>query len=589
MNRSALASLFALARPYPWVVPTLAALGILASLAEGLGIGLLIPVLGEVIGGPSMPSGAGPLAVYLQTITDRIDTEHRLGLLALLIVGLVALKTIVTITHTAVSHWVNGRVAHDQRTRLADRLLHAEYAFVSRLERGRLVNLLESQADRAGETMTMVAGLLGAACTILVFLLLLAMLSWRLTLVVGAVVVPVSVFVWAMTRWSRRLGRRLVQAYSTLTTRCLEIVGSLRTLRLFGAEEAESARLDAASDAVRRASLRTWITVGAIHPVVEFLYVPVFIAVLAYALRAGIGLPILFAFLALLYRLQTPLKQINQQRVELSAAMASVDELGGLLQEAEGRPQASGQRPCPEGWQSIVFRDVSFTYEGKSAPAVDRVSLQIRRGEVVAVVGASGAGKSTLVNLLCRLYDPNDGQILVDGVPLTEFDTRSWRRGIAFAGQDADLLDGTVRQNVTLGFPEAPEGRIQEALQMANAAAFVSELPQGLETGLGPGGRQLSGGQRQRIALARALVLHPELLILDEATNAVDNVTEAEILAAIDALAGKCTIVVIAHRLATLRRASQAVVMEAGRVEECGSPEALLARGGLLAKQYDLE
>ena len=166
---------------------------------------------------------------------------------------------------------------------------------------------------------------------------------------------------------------------------------------------------------------------------------------------------------------------------------------------------------------------------------------------------------------------------------------RAWRRRIGLAGQDADLLTGTVRDNVTLGRPDASEEQIAEALRLAHATEFVAALPQGLDTEVGPRGTTLSGGQRQRIALARAFLRAPDLLILDEATNAVDSVTEAEIQAAIEALSERCTILVIAHRLATLHKADEVVVLDAGRVVQRGSPQQLLAVEGLLARQYALE
>jgi ABC-type multidrug transport system fused ATPase/permease subunit len=204
-------------------------------------------------------------------------------------------------------------------------------------------------------------------------------------------------------------------------------------------------------------------------------------------------------------------------------------------------------------------------------------------------VGRSGSGKSTLVNLICGLYQPTAGHILVDGVALADLDVRSWRRRIAFAGQDADLLEGTIRDNVAFGSPEASETQVREALRLAHASEFVGALPNGIDTEVGPRGVSLSGGQRQRIALARAFLRAPDLLILDEATNALDGITEAAIQDAIDTLARRSTILLIAHRLDSLRKADEVIVLEAGRVAEQGPPQRLLAAEGLLARQHALE
>jgi len=589
MKRSLTASLLALARPYPWVVPALVALGLLASLAEGIGIGLLIPVLDEVIGGSSAGASSSPLARQLQALTSWIPPDHRLWGLGAMIAGLVALKTVLMIANNGVSVWVSSRLGHDLRVRLGDAMLHADYAYVTRLEQGRVVNLFENQADRAGEAMTLFANFVSAASTVLVFGLLLAVLSWQLALVVLAVVLPVSLFVRAMTRRASRLGRTLVDACALLTTRVLEVVGSVRTIRLFGSEDAEGRAFAQASNEVRRAEFRANLMTGSIQPLVEFLYVPVFFAVLVQALHAGIGLPVLFAFLALLYRLQTPLKRLDHVRVELSTHAAAFQSFDSLLAEAARRPARSGRQPIGRVADHIEFEKVSFAFEGSDAQALREVSLTIRRGTVVALVGRSGSGKSTLVNLLCGLYTPTGGRILVDGMALADLDVRAWRRRIGFAGQDADLLTGTVRHNVALGRPDASEVQIAEALRLAHATEFVAALPLGLDTEVGPRGATLSGGQRQRIALARAFLRAPDLLILDEATNAVDSVTEAEIQAAIDELATRCTILVIAHRLGTLHKADEVIVLDAGRVEQRGSPRDLLAAEGLLARQYALE
>ena len=589
MNRSLTASLLALARLYPWVVPALVVLGLLASLAEGIGIGLLIPVLDDVVGDGNAGAASSPLAAQLQALTGWIPPDQRLWVLGTMIATLVALKTVLMVANNGVSVWVSSRLGHDLRVRLGNAMLHADYAYVTRLEQGRVVNLFENQSDRAAEAMTLFANFVSAASTVLVFALLLALLSWQLALVVLAVVLPVSLFVRSMTRSANRLGTRLVEACALLTSRVLEVVGSVRTIRLFGSEEAKGTAFAQASSGVRRAEFRANLVTGSIQPLVEFLYVPVFFAVLALALRAGIGLPVLFAFLALLYRLQTPLKRLDHLRVELSTHAAAFHAFENLLAETALRPSHSGRQAIERFSDRIEFENVSFAFEGSDAQALRQVEFTIRRGTVVALVGRSGSGKSTLVNLLCSLYTPTDGRILVDGIALSDLDVHAWRRLIGLAGQDADLLTGTVRDNVTLGRPDASEEQIAEALRLAHATEFVAALPQALDTEVGPRGASLSGGQRQRIALARAFLRAPDLLILDEATNAVDSITETEIQAAIEALSERCTILVIAHRLATLHKADEVVVLDAGRVVQRGSPQQLLAVEGLLARQYALE
>jgi ABC-type multidrug transport system fused ATPase/permease subunit len=216
------------------------------------------------------------------------------------------------------------------------------------------------------------------------------------------------------------------------------------------------------------------------------------------------------------------------------------------------------------------------------------LSFELARGEVLAVVGRSGAGKSTLINLLYRFYDPASGRILVDGQPLETLRLSSWRRRLALAGQDVELLAGTVRDNLAFGDPSIEDDAIRDALELASADGFVAQLPGGLDAEVGTRGARLSGGQRQRIALARALARAPELLVLDEATNAVDAETELAIQRALRSLAGRITVIVIAHRLSTLRIADRALLLADGRMVEHGPVEQVLRSGGPLAQLVDL-
>ncbi len=583
---AAAGAILRLVRPDPWAVPTMLSLGLLASLAEGLGIGLLIPVMDQLIGSQTIPESGSVLADVLRDLTDRLPAENRLLWVGAVVAVLVAAKAAMMVSNTALTSWVAGKVAHDQRMAVARATLGMDFSVMNTRESGQTVNLFETQAYRAGESVSELSSLLISGSTVLVFASLLGLLSWRLGLVVILSIVPVSLFVLAMTRHSRRLGEKMVVAHSGLSGRILELIASVKTLRLFNAEQEGLSRLAVASEAVRRSTFRSDVLTGSIQPVVEFLYVPIFLAVLGYSLHAGISLPTLFAFLALLYRLQNPMKRLDHFRVTLPAYLTGIEELQAIQQQSSDHPAASGREDFVGLQECIRFEGVSFSYKGVSRPALTDLSLEIRRGEIIALVGGSGSGKSTLINLLCRLYEPDEGRILVDGRPLAELNTARWRSRIALSGQDIELIDGSVRENLCLGAPEVSDDDMATALHSVLADEFVSSLQSGLDTSVGPQGRRLSGGQRQRLALARAMVRRPDLLILDEATNAVDSQAGNEIERAIEALAGRCTIVFIAHSLATISRAHQVVVLRAGQVVEIGSPSELLARDGALSRLF---
>jgi subfamily B ATP-binding cassette protein MsbA len=365
----------------------------------------------------------------------------------------------------------------------------------------------------------------------------------------------------------------------------------MRTIRLFGQEHAEQEQFCRNSTAVRQAFVRTNLIAGITPPLAELLYLPLFLIVLLVAWHAQIGLSSLAAFLALLYRMQPRLKDFDHARVTLGTYGGAIRQVAEQLSAQAASRAHSGVIPYGGLREAIVFERVSFSYRsnGTEAPAVAEVSFRVDKGEMLALVGGSGAGKSTLVNLLCRLYEPDRGEIRVDGVPLAELELASWRRRIGFAGQDTELMTGTIGENIAFGRPGADGAAIERAARLAHADRFIAALPQGYETRVGPRGVTLSGGQRQRIALARALLREPDLLILDEATNALDGLSEQAIQQTIEELRGRLTIILIAHRLSTVRLADRVVTMMEGRVIEQGRPEDLIGRDGLYARLHALQ
>jgi len=263
---------------------------------------------------------------------------------------------------------------------------------------------------------------------------------------------------------------------------------------------------------------------------------------------------------------------VGRAWLEIASLWASVQEVEWLL-DPEGKPQPpSGVLPVSKIAKGIRFSGVSFQYANRpsTSPAIMDADFEVRANVATALLGRSGAGKSTIVNLLCRLIEPTAGQILIDGVDLSQIDPGPWRKDVAIAGQDIDLVDGTVAENIAYGAPDATMAEIMEAARRADAHGFVSALSQGYDTMVGNRGLGLSGGQRQRIGIARALIRHPQILILDEATNAVDAGSEAAIMSLLEHHDRPMTIIVISHRESTLALCEDAVVLELGRVVEWG-------------------
>jgi subfamily B ATP-binding cassette protein MsbA len=308
---------------------------------------------------------------------------------------------------------------------------------------------------------------------------------------------------------------------------------------------------------------------------------------LALGSTATLDPAVLITFLAVSLRLMSPIKSVSNYPAIMAAAVASAERVFEVLD----LPAAEGNRPgetTAQFRERIEFRDVSFEYEPSEAVLRD-VNLEVRKGQVVAIVGPSGAGKTTLVDLLPRFYDPTRGDILMDGVPLTRYTRESLRRLMGIVPQETVLLNDTVLANIAYGRADFSLEQVRAAARAANADEFILRLPEGYTTLVGERGTRLSGGQRQRIAIARALLRDPPILILDEATSALDTESERLVQEAIDHLMEHRTVFVIAHRLATVQHADFIVVLAEGRIVERGSHDDLLAADGLYRRLYNLQ
>ena len=574
--------LIKLMRPYPWLLPVLVFLGIAASLAEAVGIGLLIPLLGALL----QPVDPASLSAVERTARALVADETgavRYALLAGLILLLILIKTVILIAYAYVASSMTGRIAMDMRVSLWDRIANAEMAWFSRSDQGQLFNIVENQTHRSTEALAMLTMGIVSFCTVLVFGAFLFVLSVPLALVVLVAGVPIFLVVRRLTMLANHYGHELGRAHAGLAGRIMELLAAMKTIRVFNQQASETQRFTATADRLRKVFLRAEVLARSVPPLLELIYLPVFFAVVAFGYFWGVSVPVMFAFLLLLYRMQAPVKLLDSARVALAEYTPALEDVDRLLATAPDERRRIGGRPSGGLKDRLVIDDVHFTYHGTNTPALRGVSAEMARGELVALVGPSGSGKSTLVNLLFGLYSPDSGRILIDGEPLDELDVYSWREHIAFAGQDSELVSGSVRHNMTFGAPAASSEAVEAVSRAVHAHDFVTGLPLGYEADVGTRGTFLSGGQRQRIALGRALLRKPDLLVLDEATNAVDTVTELAIQSAISELSGDTTILIIAHRTSTLEKVDRVLVMDEGRIVEDVQPAQMSSAAALLA------
>lgn len=578
--------LIPLLKLYPWAIPAIIILGILSSLSEGFGISLFIPFIQNLAQAPNQSVDKNFLG-FLSKIFTQIPASHRLLVIPLCIFGSILLKNCLAYSNTILFSWLNSRISHRLRSGIFKQLLSLSYSYLESHDSGKLLNTLATETWQTSRALGVLVNLIINACTIFVFVILLLLISWQLTLLVGIVMLLISITIQLVTRPVNSLGQQAVQFNASLGVRMWEGLAGMRVIRAFGRESYEQEHFDRASKQVRNTFMKLDMLSGTVNPLYDVLCALLLLCVVAIALLQNqASLPTLLTFIFILYRLQPQVQQLGGARVGLIALTSSVEDVMSFLDRSDKLYIRSGRIPFQVLKQAISFESVAFHYNPLEKPALQNISICIPQGKTTALVGPSGAGKSTIISLICRFYDVTLGEIYLDGCPLRELNLADWRSQIAIVSQDIHIFSTTVRENIAYGLLEATESEIIAAARLANAHEFISQLPQGYDTKVGDRGIRLSGGQRQRIALARAIVRNPEILILDEATNALDSISENLIQEALNTLSQNRTVIVVAHRLSTIKHADQIIVLENGRVIEQGNLQHLLKLNGLFARLY---
>ncbi|HEU0052041.1 MAG TPA: ABC transporter ATP-binding protein [Longimicrobium sp.] len=489
---------------------------------------------------------------------------------------------------------VEGRVTRDLRNDIYAHLLRLGFPFFQRTRAGQVISRVTNDVD---QMRTLVTGnlskLLSSAIQAVVLFAALVLLSWKLTLV-AALFIPPMLGLWA--RFRKRLRRgvlRVLDAVGEVAAQIQETVSGIRLVKASGAEGWEEERFRR----LTRSHYRAWVKNERwrkfFPPATEMITATSILALIWYGSWLVLGERSLApsAFLTALLtaaRLMVPVKFIAQYPSVVQPGLAAGERAFELLDapvEIVDRPDAV---PFPGFRDAIRFEEVGFGYVAET-PVLEDVDLAIRPGEVVALVGPSGAGKSTLADLVPRFHDPTAGRITLDGVDVRDLRLAELRGMLGIVTQETILFHDTVRSNIAYGIADAPDAAVEAAARAANAHEFIAALPNGYDTVLGEKGTRLSGGQRQRIAIARALLRNPPLLILDEATSALDTESERLVQQAIDEVMEHRAVLVIAHRLSTVRRANQIVVMEGGRIVQRGTHDELVSREGLYRRLYELQ
>ncbi len=590
----AIKKLLPLLRGEPWALPAVSVLGILASLSEGFGIGLFIPLLQSLEKGASSSGNSNFIIDSLSSLFAQVSPEIRLPFIALCIFIAIAIKNVLAYANAVLLAWLGGQITHRLRLAVHRQLLDISPTYLDRTPQGKILNLLDVEIYRISDALISLVDIITTGCTILVFGSLLLVTNWKLTLLIF---ILLSLLSWSFQSIKTRVSvfsQQKSQASEKVTVRMLESLSGIKVIHSFTRESYEQERFDHASNAARLAYFKIYVYGRLIGPLSEILSTGILAIILMLATTSiiqtqAVSLPVLLAFIFILYRLQPQVKQLENARIGLISYSNSVHEVLSFIDRTDKPYISSGSVSFKGLQENIFFDNVNFQYAASEKPVFSNLSLTIPRGKTTALVGPSGAGKTTLIKLLSRFYEVTSGNIYVDGYPLTSLDTTSWRNRMSIVTQDVFLFSTTIGENIAYGCPDATQAQVIEAAKQANAHDFISQLPQGYDTQVGDRGMRLSGGQQQRIAIARAIVRNPDILILDEATSALDSISERLIQEALERLKENRTVIVIAHRLSTIEDADQIVVLEEGKVIEQGNLSYLLGLKGLYAKFYDLQ
>ncbi|WP_198378671.1 ABC transporter transmembrane domain-containing protein [Neoroseomonas rubea] len=514
---------------------------------------------------------------------------------ALVMGGIVAGLGIATSLRYYLVSWLGERVAADLRAAVFDHLTRLDATFYDTARTGDLMSRLTADVallqSLIGSAVSM--GLRNALTGIGAFAMLVLTspkLAGIMAVVVPLVVLPMIAF----GRRERRLSKISQERIADLAARAEEAINAMRTVQAFTQEDAERRRYGAESErsvqaALKRVANRTVLILSVILLGFGAITFALWVGgqdVIAGRMTGGD----LTAFVFYAVMLASAGATVSELWGEIQRAAAAADRLGEILvvRPAIAAPAAPTALPPPQG--RVVFRDVTFRYPSRpETKALDGFTLDVAPGETVALVGPSGAGKTTVLTLLQRFHDPDDGAVLLDGIDIAQASPQEVRARLGVVPQDAVIFGASVADNIRYGRPEASDAEVAAAAEAASAAGFIAALPEGFATHLGARGVTLSGGQRQRIAIARAILRDPPVLLLDEATSALDAESEHAVQQALARLTTGRTTIVVAHRLATVRRADRIVVMEAGRIVATGTHEALLAEGGLYARLAALQ
>jgi subfamily B ATP-binding cassette protein MsbA len=573
--------------PYRAQLLLISLFAIIGAFFEAINLGSLVPLI-QMLSSPEPPGGI--LWSSLNSLFTAVGIELNFKSLLCLIAVLFIIGQVILFHKKRLQVQLWFQMSADLKRTILEKIFHADIRYMHSQRAGQINDILTRESESAAMSIYAVTEIMTYIFFIIVYSIMLLYISVQITAICIVIATITLLFLNRLILRSKEFGVSAVESSMRLNAFVSERLNLVKLIKIFSTEGPEEHKFKIVTDQYAQkniAFMLNGIRIETLFQVIIFFIAIVILYVSTYVYNMDLALILVFIFI--LVRLTDPLRQLNAQRHQLTGEIASLEKIDALIsQTSEAQTIRSGTKIFNGFSDSIEYRGVGFSYV-PDIKTLDDVSFQIRKNEMVALVGASGGGKSTIVDLLIRLIEPENGRILIDNYDIKDYEIGSYHAKIGFVSQDSFLFSDTILNNICYGQGNCSSERAIISAKIAHAHDFITSLPEGYETVLGEHGTKISGGQKQRIALARALYRDPEILVLDEATSALDSESEKVIQDSIAEIRHRYTIIAIAHRLSTIEKSDNIFVIDNGRVVETGKHKDLVAARGVYSRFYAIQ